>query len=517
MDCTGAVVETCAQEEVCDSGVTCTNACDASLPASSAGCDFYSVQPAPDFENWGSCFAATVANTWISPAALAVEYDGATLDVEAFGRIIQGSGASLQYKPLTGGSLSPGEMAVLFLSVGLSGGGDAIQCPVAPALQGKLYVEGTGLGHAFRITSSVPVVAYDIYPYGGALSHISSATMLLPVPAWSLGYLAADAYEADPSLVTFGGLPFTQIVASQDATTVVIKSVADIVGGGGVQSASLGEALTLSLAQGELVQIAQPERLIGSTILADKPVGVWGGSGCMRIPVGVPACDSAHQQLLPINSLGSSYVAAPFRNRVTGLDEDIRYTILGATDGTELGYDPIAPVGAPLVLQRGESFEISANEAFSVRSQDSAHPFYIAAHMTAGLPAANMGDPEFVNVVPSGQFLSKYIFLTDPTYGNTHLVFVRPVPKPGEEPAAVQLECALIGGWQPVGAKGEWEYAQFDVMVGGAANGGCENGVHVAQAETPFGLTVWGWDTFVSYAFPAGAGALRLNEVSIAR
>lgn len=35
------------------------------------------------------------------------------------------------------------------------------------------------------------------------------------------------------------------------------------------------------------------------------------------------------------------------------------------------------------------------------------------------------GDPEFVNVVPTGQYLGSYSFYADPTYEETSLVIVR--------------------------------------------------------------------------------------------
>jgi len=35
------------------------------------------------------------------------------------------------------------------------------------------------------------------------------------------------------------------------------------------------------------------------------------------------------------------------------------------------------------------------------------------------------GDPEFVNVIPTGQYLNRYLFFTDPTYPTTNLVFIR--------------------------------------------------------------------------------------------
>jgi IgGFc binding protein len=56
---------------------------------------------------------------------------------------------------------------------------------------------------------------------------------------------------------------------------------------------------------------------------------------------------------------------------------------------------------------------------FVVRSQDAAHPFYFAGHMTSCDALEDnteqMGDPETVGLVPPEQFLSRYVFFTDPT------------------------------------------------------------------------------------------------------
>jgi hypothetical protein len=42
-----------------------------------------------------------------------------------------------------------------------------------------------------------------------------------------------------------------------------------------------------------------------------------------------------------------------------------------------------------------------------------------------------------------------------------------------------------------------------------------DNGVHTAQSDAPFGLTVWGWDFAVSYAYPAGMSVRKINKVVV--
>src|SRR5262249_33749556 len=143
-----------------------------------------------------------------------------------------------------------------------------------------------------------------------------------------------------------------------------------------------GKPVTYQLNRGEVLQFLQPQELAGSPISADKPIGLWGGASCMDIPIGVTACDSAHQQLLPIKALGHEYIGVRYRDRVPNANESIPYTIVGAVDGTELDYEPAAPADAPTALASGQVVRFSSSDAFIVRSQDEDHPFYAAAHMT---------------------------------------------------------------------------------------------------------------------------------------
>jgi hypothetical protein len=119
-----------------------------------------------------------------------------------------------------------------------------------------------------------------------------------------------------------------------------------------------------------------------------------------------------------------------------------------------------------------------------------------------------------VNIVPPAQYMDKYIFFTDPTMKNTNLVVVRRKAQDGTF-KDVKLECmsAPLSGWQPIGAS--YEYTRVDIAVAGAGVNGCDNGLHEMHSDEPFGATVWGWDTTVSYAYPAGAKVEFINNVGI--
>jgi hypothetical protein len=512
LDCNNVVVLECPPDQGCSPNGTCVPACQsASENESTFGCDFFSVTPAVIAESRGSCFAVMVANTWTSPITIGAEYNGQSIDTASYTYVPQGSGASLTYQQVPGGQLDPGQLGILFLSKYESGDIFQVDCPVAQALEMSTQVDTTGRGWAFHITTDRPIVAYDVYPWGGATSYVSSATLLVPTPTWGDNFVTADAWEA------LHGNPFTQVVAAEDNTTVTIVPITNVQGGGGIPAMTANTPTTFTLGRGEVVQFLQTERLAGSTLQSDKPISVWGGSSCMNIPNSAVCCDAAHQQLLPVQVLGSEYAAVRYPSR--GGDDQAPYTLIGMVDGTQLWYDPM-PGGAPQTVNRGDVAIFFTDQPFHVSSQDADHPFYLAAHMTGGSTSGNYtGDPEYVNVVPPQQYLSHYVFATDPTYvgpvGHTALVFVRQRDNDGAF-QDVNLDCmGVVTGWQPLGLNTDYEYAQVLIVAGGQPQGGCDNGAHTADSPVPFGLTVWGYDECASYAYPAGMSVEPINEVVV--
>jgi hypothetical protein len=193
----------------------------------------------------------------------------------------------------------------------------------------------------------------------------------------------------------------------------------------------------------------------------------------------------------------------------------VPWRLVGAVAGTTLQYDP-PQAGAPTTLAAGQMVEYSAAGPFTVSSQDSQHPFYMSAYMTGGSDHGDLGDPDYENVVPPEAWLSSYLFLTDPSYKYTTLVFVRGKAQDGTF-KDVSLDCAgTLTDWSPIGAGGAYEYARADLVFKGAPQGKCGNGVHTAKSDAPFALTVWGFDDGdVSYAFPAGMGTQPINSVTV--
>jgi hypothetical protein len=507
------VLQTCTGNTGC--GPTgCIAACDAAAAnKSSIGCDYYAIPPDawnPSYSSGGAagnCFAAFVTNNWTSAMHVDIVWKGQTIDATPYAYIPNGSGASITYQPIPSTGIPANSMAIVFLNQYAGGQGlYKVNCPssVKAAVESEdMVLHGTNIGNAMEIKTSVPAVVYDIYPFGGAASYISSATLLLPVSAWDTNYVAVTMAEA---LAQFP--PGIDLIAQQDNTQITLLPSENITAAGGVGAATKGSPVTYTINKGQTIHVMQMvdgagKDLSGSIVQSNNPVGVWGEHFCL-VENNPPT-----------------------------------WRILGTVDGTTLTYDPPVAAG-PTTLSRGQLVEFAGPAAFHVKSQDDQHPFYLAAHRPGGdcdaghqqIPPVKalgsdyvavgneatdygVGGPETVNVVPPAQYLSSYIFFTDPTYGYTEISLVR-VKASDNTFKDVTLDClGTVGGWQGVGSSGQYQYAHVDLRHAGAAVGKCDNGLHTIKSDGRFGITVWGYDSASSYAYPAGASVKPINTVVV--
>lgn len=511
VDCNGNMVSECSGNTACDSGLlTCVDACTAAdTNKRSIGCDYYATSM--DVMTGGYCFAAFVANTWNSPAHITVRHNGVDLPVTNFVRIPVGSGPSLTYAaydPVAG--LPANEVAILFLS---GGTGASPLCPVASAVP-NAAISGTGLGNSFQIVTDVPVVAYQINPYGGGSAAVTAGSLLLPTSAWDTDYVAVNVSGVGVA----NGSPSLNIVAKEANTLVTIMPNAAVTGGNGIPSGNPGQAVNITLQKGQHAQISQPAELTGSIVTSDKPIGFMAGQPCMNMPTGTAYCDHGEQMVPPVRALGSSYAGVMYRPRVPA-ETKVFWRIIGAVDGTQLSWS--AAVGGPQTINRGQAVQFETGTPFTVTSQDADHPFMLFQYMSSSNHVADgHGDPDFVYSVPPAQFMKQYVFFTDPTYPETNLVITRARGSDAQF-HDVTLDClGPITGWQPVGP--DLEFARVDLVTGNfTAVGACNTGRREISSDAPFGLQVWGWGTpntsqftaNVSYGYPGGMNVKPINSV----
>lgn len=532
VDAQGRLLEECAPDQGCVEG-QCVAACDAAAAAqANFGCGFVVPTPPAYPPALPPCFAVFLANTWGHPAKVEVARGGMSLDISGAARLATPGLAPKDWPTLPPEGVPADAVAVVFLSSDpnaiMPENQVPLTCPVPDAVGAHTMIEGSGRGQAFRISADVPLTAYDIMPFGGARSHFPSAELLFPTSAWGTNYVAM-APPAGTHLPP--GPMWLQIVGLEDGTQVELRPTVDLLQGPGLNAAMAGQLAVYELDAGEVLQWQLPQGpadASGTLVLGDKPVALHTGNRFLRLqPEPAPGGEAAHQQNSAVAALGFDYIAAPYETRRKDLaPEEVDYRIVGVVDGTALTYDP--PIaGAPASLAIGEVVDFASAEAFRVRSQDDAHPFALSQMMdTANLPggtrpgatapgfAQALGDEEFVIVLPPAQFLSRYAFFTDPTYATTNLVVTR--GKTDGAFAPVTVDClGELGGWKPVGQSGDFEFTTVDLVRADIGVNGCTNGHHLAESAGPFGLVIWGLDSYSSYAYPAGGSAAAITDVVV--
>jgi len=520
--CTGEVVETCRPEQACGAALCQEPCAAAAADRSSNGCDFFFQAPATQTNFAGSCYATFIVNTSTLPVDITLERDGKPLDTsQSLFRTTPGDATLLPHS----GPIGPGESAVLFVSEASSAAAsyrNHVSCPdgVTAAVLEDDVLSTTGIGSSFRLKASTPVSLVAMYPFGGAASHLPATTLLLPVVTWAKEHVVVAPWEAS-HLHPSG--PTTQIVAAEDGTELTILPTRAIEDGPRVKGSPANVPATYRLDRGQYLQLVQVDELSGSVVRSNKPTTLFGGHICANIPSNNQACDILGQQIPAYEHWGSEYAAVGYRPRLGDEDEAMPYRIVAARDGTRLDYDPAIPAGAPTELSAGEvaTFPAGVGDAFVVRTQDAEHPIYVAAYMTStqgfyfGNPnMAGHGDPEFVNVIPAGQYMSAYSFYADPTYAETSLVIVRAKSRGSFKD--VWLECAgTLTDFRPIGTRGEYEFTRVDLSRrrGPGATFGdktCQTGLQRMKSDGPFTATLWGWDQTASYAYPGGMANRKL-------
>lgn len=548
----GVRIYQCSSLETCVMA-QCKNPClDTLGQDTSNGCEFYTNVIDLTDQGAGACYAVFIVNQWKTgePARIAVDRGGVNYNVDLFTKIPSGKGTAISYGAYSNAQgLAKDQIGILFLSRDPNVSGNPTDpkvlasCPmgVTPALAGDPSVHGSGKGQAWHIKTNVPVVAYEMVPYGGGRARITSGTLLLPTNVWGTNYNAFNAYPA-PAFTSDGRTgPTLLVFAQENATNVWVRPKVNLVGGGGLAATGAGQLGQYSLNKGEYLQFTQNAELTGSPIESDKPVAVVAGDTLYQVPVGRQRADGGHQMLLPVQALGSEYVGVRYRSRDLNGPESVPWRMVGLVGGTTLTYDPATPPGAPVTLARGQLAEFDTPGPFVVRSQDTSHPFAFMQYMTGGEFYDGEGDPEFVNVLTPSQYLRRYTFFTDPTYPETNLVIVR-AKDPQLGFPTVTLDCVgTVGGWQAVDNGGKYQLSRVDLSKDNfQAVGNCDNGVHVIEGKftgpdgggigTPeIAVTVWGWGSprtysgsdetnplstrWVSYGYTAGANIQTLSNV----
>lgn len=388
---------------------------------------------------------------------------------------------------------------------------DALDLHVFLPPEGQ-HINATGVRPkgAFRITSDVPIAAYQFNPYEAGKSFTSDASLLYPVPAWDTLHYVLNT----PKINSAQESQFT-VVAAEDGTLVTVTPSVATEAGGEVPAGTPGVPFDVNLDEGDMVQFAVADALanpLGTRVESnpDHPIAVFNGNTCASIPAGAAACDHLQTQLFGVRQWGSEFVGSRMPVRSTQFSaEPSFWQILASEDGTAVTLTASAGVlglpASPVMLDQGESVEFMSEGTLEEPGDfmiSSTKPIAVASYMT-GTSTVNdpntepsKGDPAVVQLSPIEQFLPRYVVLIPPSFWMTDVgTITRPLG------AEVRVDGTPIpdADFAPVGA--DFEVARVVLA----------DGIHVLEGDEAFSIIVAGYDAADSYAYLGGTGTAVIN------
>jgi len=469
---------------VCDKG-ECKPICEVAVKtASYVGCEYWAVDldNAIDgpYDAAGQPFAVVVSN--------------ATSDLPAQVKVFMRDGyAATPQVPILEVEVLPGELQILTLPPHCY---DGITCPEAYAVNGTVITPA-----AYRIDSDIPITAYQFNPLDNVEVFSNDASLLLPKTSLGRRYLVMTRMQQHDSLRGFMTIVGTEPVETTVTVKVTGLTLAGVdAQGNAIPAMQAGESRTFKLEQFEVLNILTNEvgsDLTGSEVVADERVVVFGGSEAANAPETDPVtccADHLEQQLYPVNTWGLHYHAAKSFDRN---GERELWRVMARMDGTTVTTTPPQP-GTPKVLGAGEWFEMLTRNDFFI---DADRPILVGQFLASewdpidpvrGVPtneAAGTGDPAFILGVPREQYRSDYVFLAPNQYEFDYLTVIAPIA------GTVTLDTVLLeeSVFKAFG-DGSFKVAKLPIA----------DGVHHLTASAPVGLFVYGYDSYVSYGYPAG-------------
>jgi len=354
-----------------------------------------------------------------------------------------------------------------------AGGQSVVTLPANAVLTSNETVEAK----AIRVTSSRPVSVYAVAEYR------YSADGYLAVPTSRLGtrYLVMSRGYPDAAL---WGSAFA-IAATQDGTTVTITPAA----AGATKPAATPYDVALNA--GQTYQLTNPATgdMTGSIVLSDKPIAVFGGHRCIRIPIDKNACDYLVEQLVDTTRAGTKFRIVPFSGRT-------RYTVrvMATAGSTTLTCNPVPAGGcAATIAQAGGFVDMVATSGMEILASEPV----IVAQLMHGYDdqADNLGDPSMVLVTPEEHAVADASFAVHglAANGGTYINVVIPTAAVN----SVRLDGAAV---DPAlfSAMGSYGFSGAAIAV--------TPGPHRLRASAPFTAMVYGYGADpVSYAYPAAS------------
>lgn len=372
---------------------------------------------------------------------------------------------------------------------------------------------GLGLGNPANNAVSnlgIHITSPDFISVYGSSENATTMEAFLSIPTANLG---TSYITMSPEGITSAPASF-MVVATENNTSVTFTLPA----GKAAVGRGAGSTWTVNLNQGQVYfnqntgVAGLNGDLTGTQIQSNKPVSVLSGGGCVNFPGSASTngyatcsyCDFIVEQLTPVSTWGKSFVAAEFiAPDLTSFQDNSFIRVVTSDPGTTT----IDITGYPQQTLTGvgayKDFKITGGVAVTSDFPIALYGLTSGNQCYSGLVLAEPGDPSYVAIIPEEQWGRTSPFICMDGANNNFDALVNIVsndPNPN-----VDIDGVMYNNFTPIGATGFY-YKHVAVS----------NATHLATSAThDFMVYVYGWDTDVSYAYPAAGPTLKKLDIAV--
>ncbi len=370
---------------------------------------------------------------------------------------------------------------------------------------------------AYKVTSTLPIVAYQFNPLDNVNVFSNDASLLIPRTAWDVDYYGMAWPTSDnraqpaPNLQDWWG--YLAIVSYQDGTVVQVTPTAAIQASATQTSIAAGTPTMFTLNAYDVLNLEAVGGgdLTGTTIHSmngTTAIGVFGGHQAAGFgestppssatPNGPCCADHLEEMLFPSSTWGKTFAIARSKQR-TNEPDYVRVLAQKANTSVTFAPAPSATVaGNCASLQPGQFCDVKIQGDTAITASD---PVLVGHFLESaiwsdsfGLTIVGTGDPSMAIAVPVEQYRTSYTILIPNAYANNYLSISAP-------PTGAVL---VDGNMQTLTSFGNNMYRSVIVTVNA--------GQHTIQCPGTCGVLVYGYDNAVSYMF---AGGLDLKQIVV--
>ncbi|MEM9191613.1 MAG: IgGFc-binding protein [Myxococcota bacterium] len=441
-------------------------------------------------------------------------------------------------------------------------------CRISPDASGMNDGTHTAVtSQAYRITSQLPIIAYQFNPLDNVGVFSNDASLLLPTSAINdrytvIGWPQTIAHNPDdptdvdtdfsaasnPARDDEDLRAALTIVGTRQGTNVSIQlgpRVSGLVGAGPIPE-GLGPDDMIDLVIGpydviNLETFRLNSDFTGTFIQASEPISVFTGGEASDAPrfdtYSTRQCCADHleEQLFPDQTLGTRFVIGRMPRRSVALNQAFLnpmvdsvpepnepewVRVLATAAGTTTVTTTLPPPDDRFSFSQRQSIILRADQDFIMSADKPIAVLQVLSSQEAvGIDNRYPGgDPAIIAVPPTEQWRQDYVFLTPDLYAFDFVTIAADATAnillDGEplDPRVCTTSPAdgiprLPGDPPPQEVIYRCQLSFPDVI--GLPNvrvedGLQDDGVHIVVADQPVGLVVYGFDAFVSYAYAAG-------------